>query len=257
MNAKRQHSVPYLEQEVRLHSEHAQHAFRRMFSRVSRALYAIDVIMHLIGNDQTAVKAAESVNTLIDRCANDLREEVERYRKICTDNGAPERVKFTNPLITAVRISSPHDSRYLALLTSLDELMSVTEVLRIAAVFDVKHKEALLNFQYTARQRVMNVGSRIVGLANAAWKTVDKAGKKQEATEAGAVEPVEEDAARAATEPEAEPLSASQEEATPITAEEATPPGDHELAVEELAAPETEHEEPKRAKSTRRRKAVA
>jgi hypothetical protein len=257
MNAKRQHSVPYLEQEVRLHSEHAQHAFRRMFSRVSRALYAIDVIMHLIGNDQTAAEAAESVSTLIDRCANDLREEIERYRKICIDNGAPERAKFTNPLITAVRISSPHDSRYLALLAALDELISVTEVLRIAAVFNVKQKEALLNFQYTARQRVMNIGSRIVGLANAAWKTVDKAGKKQEATEAGAVEPVEEGAARAATEPGAELLATPEEEITPPTAEEVTPPADREPAVEESEASETQHEEPKPAKTTRRRRAVA
>lgn len=188
MNSKRQHSVPYLEQELRLQSEHAQHAFKRTFFRVSRALYAIDVIMHLIGNDKTAAKAAESVNALIDRCASDLRDELTRYQKICKDNGVPDRVKFTNPMITVVRISSPFDSRYLALLLALDDVMATTEVLRITAVFDSKQKEALLTFQYAARQRVMNVGSRIIGHAEAAWQTAAKAGKKQEATEAGAVE---------------------------------------------------------------------
>ncbi len=260
MNAKRQHSVPYLEQEIRLHSEHAQHAFRRMFSRVSRALYAIDVIMHLIGNDKTAEKAAESVNALIDRCAADFREEVERYRKLCKDNGAPERVKFSNPLVVAVKISSPYDSRYLALLTTLDELMAVTEVLRIAAIFDAKQKEALLGFQYTARQRVINVGSRIVGLANAAWQTADKAGKKQEAAEAGAVEPTAEDNAEIAapTELEANASATPSELAAP--AEENGPPPEEELATADPSGAEagdTEAAEPKPAKSSRRRKAAA
>lgn len=249
MNTKRQHSVPYLEQELRLHSEHAQHAFRRVFPRVSRALYAIDVIMHLIGNDKTAAKAAESVNALIDRCASDLREDVARYQKLCKDNGVPDRVKFTNPMMAAVRISSPFDSRYLALLLALDDFVSVTEVLRITAVFDAKQKEALLNAQYTARQRVMNVGSRIIGHANAAWETAAKAGKKQEAADAGAVEPTAEDASDGNTETtpateaivaEANPGAAGPEQTEP------SPP-----------APETEQPEQKISRATKRRKAVA
>ncbi len=255
MNAKRQHSVPYLEQEIQLHSEQAQHAFRRVFSRVSRALYAIDVIMHLIGNEKTAAKAGESVNTLIDRCSNDFREEIERYRKLCKDNGAPERVKFSNPLVTSVKISSPYDSRYLALLTNLDELMSVTEVLRIAAIFDAKQKEALLEFQYAARQRVMNVGSRIIGLANAAWQTADKAGKKQEATEAGAVEPAADDSAEnaPATEPEAISLPA----ADSPPPDQAAPSSEQESGIRETDTVDTGATKPTPAKSTRRRRAAA
>lgn len=249
MNAKRQHSVPYLEQEVRLNSEHAQHAFRRTFPRVSRALYAIDVIMHLIGNEKMAAKAAESVNTLIDRCANDLVDDLARYEKVCKDNGVPDRVRFTNPLVTPVRISSPFDSRYLGLLQKLDDFVAATEVLRITAVFDARQKEALLNAQYMARQRVMNIGSRIIGHANAAWETAAKAGKKQEAAEAGAIQPAEEemsnDPSENALAPEASPA-----ELDPITAgpEQAEP----------LPAPaEAEQPEPKPARATKRRKAAA
>lgn len=249
MNTKRQHSVPYLEQELRLHSEHAQHAFRRVFPRVSRALYAIDVIMHLIGNDKTAAKAAESVNALIDRCASDLREDVARYQKLCKDNGVPDRVKFTNPMMTAVRISSPFDSRYLALLLALDDFVSVTEVLRITAVFDAKQKEALLNAQYTARQRVMNVGSRIIGHANAAWETAAKAGKKQEAADAGAIEPTAEDTSDGVAETAAT-IEAAVAETNPETL--SLPP------TEPSPAPlEAEQPEQKTPRASKRRKAVA
>lgn len=253
MNAKRHYSVPYLEQEIQLQSEQAQHAFHRVFARVSRALYAIDVIMHLIGNDKTAAKAAESVNALIERCSNDFQEEIEQYRKLCKDNGAPERVKFSKPLVTSVKISSPFDSRYLALLTNLDELVSVTEVLRIAAIFDVTQKEALLHFQYTARQRVMNIGSRIVGLADAAWQTADKAGKKQEATEAGAVEPAADDSGEVTPTTEATEIAPSAEDLLPSA--EVTPID--ESAVQRPEATTTEATESKPAKSARRRKVAA
>lgn len=246
---KRQHSVPYLEQDIELQSEHAQHAFRRMFPRVSRSLYAIDVIMHLLGNEKMAAKAAESVTALIDRCANDLADEVSRYQKVCKDNGVPDRVKFTNPVTAPVKISSPHDSRYLALLLKLDEYVAVTEVLRITAVFDARQKEALLDAQYEARQRVINVGSRIVGHANAAWETAAKAGKKQEATDAGAVEPTVEETSDSNTEGATVSPSATAEEksVTPI------PESSEPLP----ALPETDQSEQKPARASRRRKTAA
>ena len=69
----RTYSRPVFDQTVTLQREQAQRVYEREFRRVVEALYAIDVILRIIGDSQEADTVESMVSEMIGECANEIK----------------------------------------------------------------------------------------------------------------------------------------------------------------------------------------
>ena len=83
----RSYSRPVFDQQVILQSEQAQRVYEREFRRVVEALYAIDVILRIIGDSQEADTVESMVSEMIAECADEIKSEQARFDKLREDNG--------------------------------------------------------------------------------------------------------------------------------------------------------------------------
>jgi hypothetical protein len=68
-------SRPVFDQTIRIQSNHAQRLLDRGFLLVVRALYGIDVVLRIIGDDEEMDQVEEIVGSLITELAEELRAE--------------------------------------------------------------------------------------------------------------------------------------------------------------------------------------
>ena len=69
-------SRPVFDQTIRIQSNHAQRLLDRGFLLVVRALYGIDVVLRIIGDDEEMDQVEEIVSKLITELAEELRAEL-------------------------------------------------------------------------------------------------------------------------------------------------------------------------------------
>ena len=157
----RSYSRPVFDQQVILQSEQAQRVYEREFRRVVEALYAIDVILRIIGDSQEADTVESMVTEMIAECANEIKNEQARFDKLKEDNGITAIPRYTHPGQVQIRIVSPQAAQFAALLRNMDALMISLDTLWLCGVMGNKQRG---NGVYQWQQRLLRLGRRIVDI---------------------------------------------------------------------------------------------
>ncbi|MGA7983366.1 MAG: hypothetical protein WCA32_24480 [Chromatiaceae bacterium] len=179
-DARRPFSRPVFDQTVTIHSNHAQRLLDRGFLLVVRALYGIDVVLRILGDDEEMDQVEEIVGKLISELAVELRAEHARLAQLREANGISATPRYTNPKRITVHISSPQLAQYTALIEELDQLMTVMDALWLTGVLTNKQRA---DGAYQWRTRLLRTGREIIDIERRARKSAEKRGKGEELSE--------------------------------------------------------------------------
>jgi hypothetical protein len=170
-------SRPVFDQTIRIQSNHAQRLLDRSFLLVVRALYGIDVVLRIIGDDEEMDQVEEIVGKLITELAEELKAEHARLAQLRETNGISATPRYTNPKQITVHISSPQLAQYTALIEELDRLMTVMDTLWLTGVLTNKQRA---DGAYQWRTRVLRTGREIIEIERRARASAEKRGKGEE-----------------------------------------------------------------------------
>jgi len=173
-------SRPVFDQTIRIQSNHAQRLLDRGFLLVVRALYGIDVVLRIIGDDEEMDQVEEIVGKLIGELATELKAEHARLAQLRESNGISATPRYTNPKRITVHISSPQLAQYTALIEELDRLMTVMDALWLTGVLTNKQRA---DGAYQWRTRVLRTGREIIEIERRARASAEKRGKGEELSE--------------------------------------------------------------------------
>ena len=170
----RSYSRPVFDQQVILQSEQAQQVYEREFRRVVEALYAIDVILRIIGDSKEADSVECMVSEMIGECTEEIKSEQPRFDKLREDNGITVTPRYTHPGQVQIRIVSPQATQFAALLRNMDALMISLDTLWLCGVMGNKQRG---NGVYQWQQRLLRLGRRIVEIEKRARLSSARRGK--------------------------------------------------------------------------------
>ncbi|EJB8349326.1 hypothetical protein MW326_001369, partial [Vibrio cholerae] len=88
--AKPNYSKPIFEQSFTINSLQAQRVVDRVFRRTVSALYGIDVILRIIGDENEIDEVEQIISQLIEDCAKAVDNEQSRLDKLMESNGIDE-----------------------------------------------------------------------------------------------------------------------------------------------------------------------
>jgi len=176
-STRKSFSRPVFDQTITIHSNHAQRLLDRGFLLVVRALYGIDVVLRILGDDEEMDQVEEIVGKLIGDLATELRAEHARLAQLREANGISAMPRYTNPKRITVHISSPQLAQYTALIEELDRLMTVMDALWLTGVLTNKQRA---DGAYQWRTRVLRTGREIIEIERRARASAEKQGKGQD-----------------------------------------------------------------------------
>ncbi|WP_295391009.1 hypothetical protein [uncultured Thiodictyon sp.] len=176
-------SRPVFEETITIHSSHAQRILDRGYYRVAAALYAIDVVLRIIG-DHDEMDAVEGlVNGHIQTFATAMDDENKRLMILRDQSGSTRTVKYTRPITLRIQISSPQMAQYTLLIQELDRLMMAIDSLWMNAVLTSKQK-AMAGYDW--RVALLRIGREIMTLERRARDAAARYGKADEVAAATA-----------------------------------------------------------------------
>ena len=160
-------SRPVFERTFKVNSEQAIRVIRNSYERLIRSLYAIDVILRIVGQEQAVDEIETIVSSMIAECAEQLQQEKLRLEKLKTDNGITETPTYTHPREFVAKIASPQIAQFIELIRLLDQLMMIMDTLWLCQVIDNKH---CVDARYHWQQRLQRLANRIVTIERKAHR---------------------------------------------------------------------------------------
>lgn len=170
-------SVPAFEQKNTLHTLQAQKAMDRVFSRAAASLYRIDVILRIIGSEEDAAKVEFVISAMCKEVAAVLDEARQENIDMLEENGIDGMPVYDDPLEVTIRITSPHVGRFFTLVKKLDETVRQIDALWLSELMENKDRNEKV---YRLQQKVIGLGSRIIGLERRAREAAKNQGKEAE-----------------------------------------------------------------------------
>jgi hypothetical protein len=140
---------------------------RNSYERLIRSLYAIDVILRIIGQEQAVDEIETIVSSMIAECAEQLQQEKLRLETLKSDNGITETPTYTHPREFVAKIASPQIAQFIELIRLLDQLMMIMDTLWLCQVIDNKH---CVDARYHWQQRLQRLANRIVTIERKAHR---------------------------------------------------------------------------------------
>lgn len=174
---KRIISRPVFERTFNINSEQAIRVIRDSYNRLMHSLYAIDVILRIIGQEQAVDELEELVSAMIAECAEDLQQEKARLDTLKSENGITETPTYTHPREFIAKIVSPQVAQFVELIRLLDQLIIVMDTLWLCQIIESKHYTAA---RYQWQQRLQRLASRIVTIERQAHQAAYEHGKGEE-----------------------------------------------------------------------------
>ena len=104
------------------------------FRRTVSALYGIDVILRIIGDENEIDEVEQIISQLIEDCAKAVDNEQARLDKLMESNGIDEVPDYTDPITFNAKISSPQVGQFVGLVRKLDALMISMDTLWLSSV---------------------------------------------------------------------------------------------------------------------------
>ena len=176
-SARLEISRPVFERTFKINSEQAIRVIRKSYERLIRSLYAIDVILRIVGQEQAIDEIEAIVSTMIADCATQLQQEKARLEKLKADNGITETPTYTHPTEFVAKIASPQVAQFVELIRLLDQLMIVMDTLWLCQVIDNKH---CVEARYHWQQRLQRLANRIVSIERQAHRAAYAQGHGEE-----------------------------------------------------------------------------
>ena len=160
-------SRPVFERTFKINSEQAIRVIRKSYDRLIKSLYAIDVILRIVCQEQAIDEIEAIVSTMIADCAEQLQQEKARLKKIKADNGITETPTYSHPTEFVAKIASPQIAQFVELIRLLDQLMIVMDTLWLCQIIDNKH---CMEARYQWQQRLHRLANRIVTIERQAHR---------------------------------------------------------------------------------------
>lgn len=170
-------SVPAFSQAVTLSSLQAQKVMRRSFTRAAGSLYRIDVILRIVGSEESAAEVEEIIKSQLSEVESSLADAKERHRVVLEENGIDELPIYDGATEQQVHITSPHVARFLGLIRQLDTLVAQIDAMWLSGLLTNKERNDNV---YTWQQRIIGLGSRIIGIERRARLAAKRQGKAEE-----------------------------------------------------------------------------
>lgn len=170
-------SIPSFEQKVTLNTLQAQRVMDRVFERAAASIYRIDVILRIIGSEENAQQVEDLIKREITEVAQTLSDASKQTQTVLEDNGIECLPNYSDPNERNVRIVSPHVAQFLGLVRVLDKLVMEIDALWISQVVQNKERNEAV---YRWQQKVIGLGSRIIGIERRARKAAKSQGKGDE-----------------------------------------------------------------------------
>lgn len=188
---KPKYSNPVLERTVTLNSEYTQRTFHRGFKRTARALYAIDVILRIIGNDEETDEVEDAIDKMISDWVKAITDERGRLQELRKANGIDADPVYTAPKEIKIRIASPQAGRYMEMLRLYDSLVKDIDALWMHQILTNKQRRQLI---HDWQRRTLRLGNKIVDIERRAHKAAKSKGKEDEVRESIGEESADEEA---------------------------------------------------------------
>lgn len=167
-------SVPAFEQSLKLNTLQAQKVMHRVFSRAAGSLYRIDVILRIIGSEENAEQVEDVISDMLKEVDQELSTADAETFALLEENGIDGQPVYNSPVEQTVRITSPQVARFVSLVRKLDKLIMNIDTLWLAGqMVNKEHNDSAYRWQ----QKVMGLGSRIIGLERRARLAAQRQGK--------------------------------------------------------------------------------
>jgi hypothetical protein len=175
------YSRPVFRQKLKVNSLQAQRVMERSFDRVSNALFSLDVILRIIGDQKEVGQVEEMVQGHFDKVSEDMGKAMTQLQKVMSDNGIEAVPGYSAPVEYEVEITSPQVAQFARLIRNLDELMSLVDTLWLNAILSSQQRS---DATYEWQQRLIKLAGRIIGMEKRARISAHSKGKDQEVAEA-------------------------------------------------------------------------
>ncbi|EIC22805.1 DUF1845 domain-containing protein [Thiorhodovibrio frisius] len=180
---KHSFSKPVLDQTVTIHSQNAQYVLQRgrSFVLVVRALYAISVVLRIIGDDDDMDQIEALVSERIGAVAQRLTDEQARLKQLADGEGGVPVPRYTNPREVTLQLSSPALAQYLRLIVRLDQTLMLLDGLWFAGLISNKQRKDLT---HDLRRLVYGLGRELIDLERRARDSAVRRGQADALEEA-------------------------------------------------------------------------
>lgn len=170
-------SVPAFEQKMNLNTLQAQKVMSRVFARASDSLYRIDVILRIIGKEEHAQQVEEVIKAMFDEVETGLKNSAAQNAALLEENGIEDMPSYDAPYSERIRVTSPQVARFAAMVRRLDKLVMEIDALWLTGIIDNGHRNEAA---YRWQQRIIGLGSRIIGIERRARLAAKRQGKGDE-----------------------------------------------------------------------------
>jgi hypothetical protein len=176
---KRRFSKPVLDQTLTIHSQNAQYVLQRghSFVLVVKALYAISVVLRIIGEESDMDQIEALVSERIEAVAQTLQDEHARLKALADEEGGVPVPRYTNPREVTLQLSSPQLAHYVRLVLLLDKILMLLDGLWFAGLLSNKQRKEAT---HRLRRLVYGLGRSIIDLERRARESARRAGKDAE-----------------------------------------------------------------------------
>lgn len=175
------YSRPVFRQNLNVNSLQAQRVMERSFDRVSNALFSLDVILRIIGDQQEIDQVEEVIHGHIDKVSEDMTKAMNQLHKVMTDNGIEAVPGYSSPANYPIEITSPQVAQFAHLIRNLDKLMSLVDTLWLNSILSSQQRS---DATYEWQQRLIKLAGRIIGMEKRARISAHTKGKEKEVSEA-------------------------------------------------------------------------
>lgn len=208
-------SRPVFRQRLTINSLQAQRVMDRSFARVSNALFSLDVILRIIGDQKEVDQVEEVVQNHIDRVSEDMAQAKSQLNKVMSDNGIEVVPGYSAPNEYPIEITSPQVAQFAKLVRELDGLMSQVDTLWLNSILTSQQRA---DATYEWQQRLIKLAGRIIGMEKRARISAHSKGKEQEVAEAAPEQETTDPELAVASEAEDEEELAAKKKAAPKNA---------------------------------------
>lgn len=123
-------SHPVLNEEIILHSQHAQRLLGIVFYRAQAAVYALGSRLQFLARDERLIdEAVRTVVSMIDQAIHDLKDEQDRLTILSQQHDGFTLLTYTAPQTVALPCYTPEARRFVELLQRYDTVVRLVESL--------------------------------------------------------------------------------------------------------------------------------
>lgn len=160
-------SKPFMKQQVALQTSHTQHVFRRVYDKLSNALYRTDEILMTV-DAKMAARIQVAVDKNYQKLYDDLSKEEMRLDSLQEAEGISGEICYTSEKEETATIYSPRAMRFVVLMRTLDRIINKIDLLHISGIIDTT-PAALA--KWTWQRRVIAFANEIIMASNTAVQT--------------------------------------------------------------------------------------